>query len=197
MHRSTHFAIAIALITSVTSVFWSYRVRAADEAAQFMPAIDKRVVLPAATAIDAVIRNRIASSAVAGETVVAFVSIPVVFNGKVVIPYGARLEGNLQEISVFGAMAKADISFAVLTAGVRSFAIQTRPIVVFTPVQSDTQTVGAAVKALTGIWLGIAIGAASGNGRLIEQGLLEGARIGLPEESTVPITVILIRDLET
>ncbi len=161
MRGITHFAIAIALITSAVSVFWSYRVRGAEEAAQFAPASDKHVVLPAATAIEAVMRNGIASSAVAGETVMAFVSTPVAFDGRLVIPYGAQLEGNLEEISVFGARAEAIISFTVLTTGGRSFAIQARPVVVLTTSRSDTEILSAALKALTGTGLGIAIGAAS------------------------------------
>jgi hypothetical protein len=196
MRRVTHFVIAIALITSAISVFWSYRVRAAEEAAQFAPSMRKPVLLPAATAIEASIRNGIASSAVEGDSVTAFVSAPVIFDGRVVIPYGAKLEGDLGIMSVFEARAKANISFNVLSIGGRSYTIQTRPVVVFTPVQSDTDILSAALYTLIGAGLSTAITAASADARSIEDGLFMGAKGSLLVKSTVPITVTLIEDLE-
>jgi hypothetical protein len=196
MRKITRFAIAIALMTVVMSVFWSYRVRAADEAAEFAPAAAQRVVLPAATVIEATLTNGIAMSAEAGESVTALVSTPVLSAGKIVIPPGARLEGDLKDITVFGTTVRAVITFGVLTVGDRSFRIQTRPILVAAPARSDTAILIAAIRTIVGAGIGAGIGVSSKDARLLEHGLLEAARSSLPVESAVPITVTLIRDLE-
>src|SRR5262245_19740483 len=87
--RVAHFAVALALALLAISAFWAYRVRAAAEAAQFVPISTKRELVPAGMAISGVIRNGFARSAAAGDTVTAFVSIPVIWHDRVVIPPGA------------------------------------------------------------------------------------------------------------
>ncbi len=196
MRKVTPFAIAIALMTVAMSIFWSYRVRAANEAAEFAPAATQRVVLPASTVIYATIANGIASSAEAGESVTASVSTPVLSNGRVVIPPGAQLEGNLKETSDFGTTVKAVITFGVLTIGDRSFPIQTRPIMVAAPARSDTAILIAALRIIVGAGIAAGMGASSKDERLLEHGLLETTRASLAVESAVPITVTLVRDLE-
>lgn len=195
MRRITHFAIAVALITLAISAFWAYRVRAEDEAAQFAPAMSQHIVLPVGTVMAAVIPNGIASSAVDGDKVTAFTSTPVFFLGSLVIPPGTQLEGHLEQVSVAGANVKAHIRFFALTIGARSFTIQARPVVVFAPARSDTKILTSALKTIVGAVIGAGIGATSGDQRLVERGLLEGARAGLSIESTVPILVTLLADL--
>jgi hypothetical protein len=196
MRKLTRFAIAIALMTVALSVFWSYRVRAADQAAEFAPAAAQRVVLPAATVIEATITNGIPSSAEAGESVTATVSTPVLSAGKILIPSGAHLEGDLKDMTVFGTTVKAVVAFRVLTVGDRSFSIQTRPIMVAVPARSDTAILIAALRTIVGAGIGAGMGASSKDERLLQHALLEAASSSLSVESATRITVTLIHDLE-
>ena len=196
MRKTTRFAAVIGLMTIAISFFWSHRVRAASEAVEFAPASTQRVMLPAATVIEATIQNGIASSGEAGDSVTALVSTPVLSNGKIVVPHGARLEGDLKSIKVFQTTVEAVITFRVLTVGDRSVSIQTRPIMLLAPAQSDTAILGAALKTIVGAGIGAGIGASSRDERLIENGLVEVAKAFLSAESAVPVTVTLARDLE-
>jgi hypothetical protein len=196
-HRKvTRIAIAIALITAAISIFWSHRVRAAEEAAEFAPVAAPKAVLSAATIIEATIANGIASSAKAGESVTALVSTPVLSNRRLVIPPGAQLEGDLQAITVLGTTVKAVITFGILTVGDRSVRIETRPIIVAAPARSDTAILMAALKMIFGAGIGAGIGASSRDEYLLEEELLKAARASLSVEFAVPITVSLTRDIE-
>jgi len=195
MHRTTGFAIGITLIILALSAFWASRVRAASVAAQFAPAT-MSVLIPADTVIDVLIANGITSSSVEGDTVQALVSGPVVVEGRLVIPDGAQLDGNLERVSVDAKNVKATIAFTVLTADGRSFPIQTQPLVVILPIRGDTEILFGALKALTGSGIGTSIGAPSEDGRVIERGLLAGTGLSLPANLAVPAKVILMRDLK-
>jgi hypothetical protein len=192
----TRFLIAIAVMTLAISVFWSYRTRADYEAPLFAPAAIQPVVLPAATQIEAVIEDGIASSATAGTSLTAFVSTPVFFNGRMVIPPGAKLEGELENPSVSRSTIKADITFTRLTLSGRSHGIQTQPTKVVAPVRRDIKTLLNALNTIVGAGIGASLGAASRNARLLEDGLLQGARSSLTIKSAVHITVVLSRDLK-
>lgn len=188
--------VVLALITLAITIFWSYRVRAADESAQFAPAAIRHILLPAATAIPAVITNGIASSAGEGETITALVPAPVFSQGSLAIPPGAQIQGILEDVSRSGSTVKAHIRFVVLVMGSRSLAIQTAPVAVLAPARSDTQLLTAVLKTLLGAAVGAGIGATSRDDRLVERGLFEGAMAGLTVDSAVPITVSLTADLE-
>lgn len=196
MHGGARLAIAIALITTLASAFWSYREQAAAETFQFAPAIASRVWLPAAMPIKAIITNGIPSSAGVGDGITAVVSKAVVCAGRICIPAGAQLQGKLEKVTAFGERIRVIISFTTLTTAGRSVAIQTWPVMALVRVQSDGAILGAAVKMVIGAGIGAGVGAASGGDRLIEDFLLDGARGSLSPESTVPIIVILVRDLE-
>ena len=194
MRRTTHFALA--LITQAIFVFWAYRVRAANDSGEFAPAAAQHVGVPAATMLKAVVNNGFASSAVEGDTVTAFVSAPVVVKDTIVISPGAQLKGTLHPVSTTGTTAKTRISFITLAMSGRFFTIKTEPIVIVTPVQSDISILAGALRIIVGAAIGAGMGAFSGDERLVERELLEGAAPGLSVESTVPITVILAADLE-
>jgi hypothetical protein len=177
-------------------VFWSYRVRAAEEAAEFAPTTINHVVLPAGTALEATIKKGFASSAARGDIVTALVSRPTVVDSRLRIPSDARLKGSLQNFCVSKTTGKAWISFTVLQTRDRSVAIYTRPVVVMTPIVSDDEILRAALRTLVGAALGAAMGAGSGDVRLIDYGLISGMGVSMPVKATVPITVILVKDVD-
>jgi hypothetical protein len=192
-----HFTIAIALIILAISAFWSFRVRAANDAAQFEPiATHHTVVLPTNTEITAVIPNGISSSSAAGSSITAIVSAPVLFNGNVAIPRGAKLDGHMDNIFARGKKAKVEITFDVLTSGGRSRPIQTVPIVVTVPTRNDGEILGDAVRTLLAAGISAGIGASSKDERLLRDTLVGGVRTSLPVKSAVPITVTLMHDLQ-
>ena len=187
---------AVALILLAISVFSAYRLRAVEEAAEFEPSHTEPVMVPARTVIPAAVRSRIPESAEAGDTVTAFVSAPVVIDGRTVIPYGAQLKGEMEHVSVSGPTANAAVSFDVLLIDGNSLTIQTRQIGVIIPVQSDAEILGTALSALMQASIGAAIGAEARDPRVLNGALVEGAATSVPVEVPVPITVTLIRDLE-
>jgi hypothetical protein len=194
--RIARFTVAVALVLAAISWFWSYWVRADEEAAQFTPLRIQPETLPAGMAIQAVIKHGIRKSTEKGDVVTALVSKPVVMHDRLVIPSGAQLKGDLEDVSVLDGAATAKIHFNVLLTGGNAIAIQTRQIVITTPIRSDIQTVSKGLKTIVGASLGAAVGAASGDPRVVSRGLIEGAVATTSAGSPVPITVILTRDLE-
>ena len=191
------FSVAIALIILGISVFWSFRVRAADEAAQFKPlAAHHSVILPTRTEITAVIQNGILSSSAAGSSITALVSAPVLFDRIVAIPRAARLEGRMNTISTNGETAKADITFNALTIDGQSWKIQALPIAVVIPVRSDAAIVMDALRTLVTAGISAGMGASSQDQRLLKDILGKAIKTSLPVKSSVSITVILVHDLQ-
>jgi hypothetical protein len=102
----------------------------------------------------------------------------------------------MDKISASGKMAKAEITFDILTSDGRSRPIQAVPIVVTLPIRSDVDILGDAVKTLLAAGFSAGIGASSKDERLLRDTLAGGVRTSLPIKSTVPITVILVHDLQ-
>jgi hypothetical protein len=177
------------------SAIWSYRVRAAEEAAELPPSINESFVLPSGTAIDALLRNGIGRDATPGESVTAFVSNPVTSGGTVVIPAEAQLNGTLEQISVTDRRAEVLIRFSVLSIRGRPYTIDARDVMLRLPVVSDIEGLSAAFKALMATSLGTSIGAASRDERLVERGLLEGTKMVQTTGISIPITVTITRNL--
>jgi hypothetical protein len=197
MRAVTYFAIALITITSVAFAVWSYDIRPNKEAVQFAPAIAPHIWLPAGTPINAVIIDGISSAAAPGDGITAFISKPVVLAGMAAIPTGMQLKGKLKKISAFDEKVKATINFNVLdTGGGRSLNIQTRPLTVVAPVQSDAKILGAALKMVIEAGIGAGVGVANGDNRFVRNFMLQGARSWAAEESAVSITVILLHDLK-
>ena len=193
--RVSRFTIAVGLIVLMISLFNSYQVRTAENAASFLPVNAKSVLVPERTVIDAVITNGVAESAAVGDAITAFVTTPVSIKERTVIPSGAQLRGSLEELSVGRGTAKVTVNFTVLLIEDRNFTVQTRPVAAIIPVLSDTQIFAGVLKALTGAGLGAAIGAASGDPALLNSGLAEGTVSSLSQEVSVPVKVVLIRGL--
>jgi hypothetical protein len=173
------------------SAFWYTRVRAIAKAAEFSPARGNAVLVPAGTPIQAVIRTGIASLSRSGDTVRAFVSTPVVFDGQIVIPAESEMIGTLEAFSPYDSHAEAHMRFTKLRIRGRTFDIQSNGLFLIIRTQTATETLGNAFRTLMGASLGISLGAASGDRNLIEKGLLESEGTAITAKSTIPITVVL------
>jgi hypothetical protein len=194
--RFRHFAVLAAVALIVISVFWSFRVRAAQEATEFKPIRAASGFVPAGTPIPAVLRNGIPSSAAKGDRILAVTSEPVLVQGVVAIPTGAQLEGTVNELSSFGSEKELDVRFTELFTGNRSLPIQTKETLVSGRVQSPINAVSGGLGALIETSIGAAFGAASGDPNLVKRGLLEGAGSIGSADSSIPITIVLTGDLE-
>jgi len=177
------------------SAIWSYRVHAAAEATKLPPAVNAPSVLRSGTAIDALVRNGIGRDAKAGDSFTAFVSNPLVVGNKVVIPSEAQLKGNLEQVTLSDGRAEVRIRFSMLVIRQQPFKIHARQVTLRIPVVSDIEELSAALKTLMATSLGTSIGAASGDDRLLERGLLEGTKIVEATGISIPISVTLTRDL--
>ncbi len=189
------FTVFVALVALVWASFSMYRVHAATEAARILPSAEQPIWLPAGTAINAEIRNRIPSSATVGDTVTAFVSTPVVLNHEIVIPAGAPINGTIQSVTVHGSTGRIRMKFTALAVGRRSLPIQAPTVIVRTPLRSDLEVLGTAVNMLFGTTFGAAIGAATGDIKMIDDGVIQGAEASEPDDEPVNFRVILSSDL--
>src|SRR5262245_48904990 len=192
--RAIRFVMSVALVLLAIAVFWSYRVRADQDATEYAPLRTTATALPAGIAIQAEIRNGIARFAAAGDTITAFVSKPIVLHDRLMIAPGARLKGNLEKISVVGSTANAYIHFKTLITDDHVVPIQTRTLSVVLPVRSDIRIFASGLRVILGATIGAAMGAAAGDPHLIGGGVVQGALATTPVEAQVPITVTLIRE---
>jgi hypothetical protein len=188
--------LTVLFLMLAMSAIWSYRVRAAAEVAELQPAANETFVLRAGTPIDALVRNGIGREAKTGDSLTAFVSNPVSSDHSVVIPSEAQLKGRLEQISVADGRAEVRIRFSALLIRGQRFDIHARQVSVRIPVVSDIEELSAALGTLIATSLGTSLGAASGDRRLAERGLLEGTKIVDATGISIPVTVTLTRNLE-
>jgi hypothetical protein len=189
------FTVSLLLVMVAISAFWYNRVRAVAEAAEFSPARGNAVLVPAGTPIQAEIRTGIASLSRSGDTVTAFVSTPVVFDGQIVIPAESEMMGTLEAFSPYDRHAEAHIRFTKLRIRGRTFDIQSKGLFLIVRTQTATETLGSGFQALMSATLGLSIGAASGDHKLIEKGLLESEGTAVTAKSAIPVTIVLSRAL--
>jgi hypothetical protein len=196
LRRIARFTATVVLIVLGLSLFWSYRVRAAEtEAAEYLPIDVTPVLVPKGTAIEAELRNQIIAAGV-GDSVMATVLEPVVIDGRTVIPPGAQLTGNLQSLSIQGHITQAAIHFTALRIGERLIAIQTDPVAFTTKTQSETDILSSAAKTLTGASIGAAVGAGSQDLRLVRRGMFEALDAMPALEPSIRLRVPVSQDLE-
>jgi len=119
--------------------------------------------------------------------------MPVIVDGELLIPDGAWLNGELEEFVVSDAKAWANIRFTQLIIGGRSFSVQTRRVVFVIPVQSDIQILGTILKTLVGGGLGAAVGADTGDKRLLDSGLRVGVVASVFSDAIAPVSIVLVR----
>jgi hypothetical protein len=198
MGKVLRFVILTASILAGLAAIWTFRVRAAAyEAAQFAPApaMVRPAMLPAGTAIEAVVTNGIPMTASPGDPVTAIIATPVHVDGILVIPSGAQLEGIVETVSKFDDTGEAQLRFSILGSNGRSVEIQTQTVVVKGPIVDDVEILTGALQSMMGATLGAAIGAETGDVRLIERGVIEGLGSSAPTDNTVSVMVVLARDL--
>jgi hypothetical protein len=192
MNRTVRFLLCVGLMFFAAAV-WSYRVRAAEEAAEYLPAPVTPVFLPEGTKIEAVSRTKMPSTIAVGDKVTFFVSTPVTVNGKVEIPAGARLRGTVQSLAVTGKKAQVDMKFTeleLLSRG-QSIAIEAHGRAEDAPVGNDLDSIKAGLRTLAGVALGATIGAGSGDPKLVRRGVIEGASNAMTIDTMIPVTVTL------
>src|SRR5262245_6498248 len=192
--RGVRFVASLAVVLLAIAVFWSYRVSADQEAAEYAPLRMTPAVLPAGIAIQAEIRNGIGRFAAPGDAITAFVSKTIVLHDRLMMPRGARLKGELEKISVVGSTANAYIHFTTLITDDHVVQIQTRPLSVVLPVRSDIRIFASGLRVILGATIGAAVTAAAGDPHLIGGGVVQGALATTPIEAGVPITVTLTRE---
>jgi hypothetical protein len=193
--RFKRFAVSLLLVMSAISALRYYRVRAAAEVAEFSPARGNAVLVPAGTPIQAVIRTGIASVSHSGDTITAFVSTPVMFDGQVAIPAESEMTGTLEAFSPSDKHAEVHMRFTKLRIRGRIFDIQSNGLFLIIRTQTETETLGGGFRTLLGATIGISLGAASGDQNLIEQGIIESEGTAIAAQSAIPITVVLNRAL--
>jgi hypothetical protein len=113
-----------------------------------------------------------------------------------VIPPGAHLEGKLENTSVSRKKVTADVTFTLLTVGGKSHRIQTQRVRVVARKRKDIKTLLNALNTIIGAGIGVGLGAASNDDRLLQYGLVQGARSSLMVKSAVHTTVILSHDVQ-
>jgi len=197
MNRLARRGLIFMLIALATATFTRYRTRAAaDEAARFVPAGTKLFSVPSGTTIYALVLDGVEDQIKVGDLVTAMVSTPVIIGGEHVIPAGTHLKAKLEQIEFYQAKATVRLDFTVLLIGEREFIIQTRRVQARVPLQSDVEILGAVFRSALAVSIGAAIGAASGDKRLIARGTFEGILAGISApESATPVAVVLVQDL--
>src|SRR5437870_1724783 len=197
MNRLARRGLIFMLIALATATFTRYRTRAAaDEAARFVPAGTKLFSVPSGTTIYALVLDGVEDQIKVGDLVTAMVSTPVIIGGEHVIPAGTHLKAKLEQIEFYHAKATVRLDFTVLLIGEREFIIQTRRVQARVPLQSDVEILGAVFRSALAVSIGAAIGAVSGDKRLIARGTFEGILAGISApESATPVAVVLVQDL--
>jgi hypothetical protein len=87
------------------------------------------------------------------------------------------------------------MKFTALAVGRRSLPIQTRTVIVRTPVRSDLEVLGTAVNMLLGTTFGAAFGAATGDIKMIDDGVIQGVQASEPDDAPVDFRVTLLSEL--
>ena len=192
-HKQLTSIIGLTFIALFAAMVWGHRVRAANETSEFVPASPPELILPEGTAIQAVIVNGISRYAADGDTVMASVSDPIVVDGKLSVPRGSELMGELQNVVISHSMARAKITFDRLMIGTTRFQIETQPLLITAPLAADINILGAAVRTFVGASLGAAVGATSGDVPLIGSAMFEGAGSTPSPNTAVQLKVIVLR----
>jgi hypothetical protein len=189
--RHISIAWSLIVITLVAGSIRTYRMHEDNDAARFSPVVDRHVWVPSGTVIAAAIRNRILASSKPGDPVTAFVSTPLVFQEQVVIPAGAALIGSIEKVRADDESARARIKFDRLVIDGHTFSIQTKAVFVKTATENDLQTITKALELLAGTTFGVALGASTGDARMINDGIIEGAINTTDPHTSLPIRIML------
>jgi len=197
MKRSWRLFLIFALASALVGSFWHYSVTAMKRrAAEFQPTAVKDMVVPSGMEIYAYLQN-IGKSSKAGDAVSARVSAPVVVDGDLAIPAGARLKGNLKRMSPANGKATVALEFTGLVINGRDLRLAAAPVVISTRTEHDAELLGEALGTVVGAGIGAAIGALSEDGTTIAAGLIEGTKASAPLRAELgsPVKVVLTEPL--
>jgi hypothetical protein len=175
-----------------------WRHRTISVARQFMPRTSVRIVVPAGTQVPSMLKNLVTSTTQPGDTIPAFVTGPVMINGSIAIPLGARLDGVVEKITKTNAHAVTWVRFNWLVIDDEPLRIKTDPVMTRTTIATDFEILGDVADTLTEAGVGAAMGAASRNPASINAGVAVGALRGAAsvQEGDTKITVVLAQPIE-
>ena len=200
MNRLVRDLVIVTLIPVLLIVaFWIYRTRiTALKAAQYAPAAPQLTVIPPGTQFQAILRDGIPESTKAGDTIVGFISAPVVVNNEVAIPAGTPLKGVVEEVKMGEKKAIVRVNFDHLVFHDREFSIRTKSVMATAPIVSDFEVLASALRTTTGAAVGAAAGATSRDEGQIGKGLVGGALSGVApsQQKFTPVTLVLNEALE-
>jgi len=144
------------------------------------------------------LKNLVTSTTQPGDTMPAFVTDPVMINGSIAIPPGARLDGVVEKITKANSHAETWVRFQSLVIDGQTLRVQTDPVKTSTPIASDFEVLGDVADTLTQAGVGAAMGAASRNPASVNAGVAVGALRGASgvQEVDTKITVVLAQAIE-
>ncbi|HYR85825.1 MAG TPA: hypothetical protein VE422_17175 [Terriglobia bacterium] len=185
-------AIPLGLVT-----FHQYRVHSTlAAAARYAPRPGRPRVVPAGTPIEAVLKDRITETTRPGDTVVAFVSTPVMVEDKLAIPSRTQLNGLLERVSKNDEGATITLAFTSVVLNDRELKIETKPVTVAAPVESDIDFAEGALGTIGGAAIGVSIGAAMQSPQAIAMGLVDGILMAMPPpDDRIRFTTVLTHAL--
>jgi hypothetical protein len=199
MERLVRYLVIITVIIVLIWGFQALRTEiATQQAARYAPAAVQRTIIPSGTQFQVLLRDGIAESTRSGDSILGFVSAPVVINGEVTIPAGTVLQGVVEEIAAGKKQATVRLDFHHLLFHDREFDIKTESVMAKTVIVSDFTILSSALQTATGAATGAAMGAATKNEAMIGSGLVGGALAGVAPslEQLTPITLVLKEPLE-
>jgi hypothetical protein len=163
-----------------------------------MPRTTVRYAVPAATKVSGLLKDRITPTTRPGDAMVAFVTDPVMIDGSIAIPLGARLDGVVEKITKTRSQALTWVRFHSLVIDGNSLRITTDPVLTRTSIESDFEILGDVAGTLTQAGVGAAMGAASRNPAAINAGIAAGALRGASgaQSGDTEITVVLSQPVE-
>jgi hypothetical protein len=189
--------LLIGAIVVLSGIFlWRQHIRVIGT--QFMPTTSVRHVVPAATQVPAVLKHLVTSTTQPGDAMLAFVTDPVMINGSIVIPLGARMDGVVEKINKTDSQAVTWVRFNSLVIDDKPLPIETDLVLTSTNIATDFEILGDVADTLTEAGVGAAMGAASRNPASINAGVAVGALRGAAsvQSGDTQITVVLSQPVE-
>ncbi len=196
MKRIFSYLLIGAIVVLSGTFLWRHHIRVT--ATQFMPKTSVRHVVPAATQVPAVLKHLVTSTTQPGDAMLAFVTDPVMINGSIAIPLGARLDGVVEKINKTDSQAVTWVRFNSLVIDDKPLPIETDLVLTSTNIATDFEILGDVADTLTEAGVGAAMGAASRNPASINAGVAVGALRGAAsvQSGDTPITVVLSQPVE-
>jgi hypothetical protein len=196
VRRVVSYLLIVVVLVGAGTYLWQYR--KVSVAPSFMPRTSVRVIVPAGTQIPGILKNLVTSTTQPGDTMPAFVTDPVMINGSIAIPLGARLDGVVEKITKANSHAETWVRFNLLVIDGKNLRVETDPVRTTTTVTTDFEVLGDVADTLTQAGVGAAMGAASKNPASVNAGVAVGALRGAAgvQEVDTKVTVVLAQPVE-